>query len=366
MKLAAFRFVEDAETTRRVGLVVGDGRQWWLHPFPEGVELVPLLAADLEDRESAADEAAQADGLRPDEVVLLPPVYPTAMRGFLTFESHVESMQLALGTPGVPEEWYAAPVFQFMAPHSVVGPHDDVPYPPGTELLDFGLSLGAIVCRDVRNETPEKARSAIGGYCVVNDWSARDVQRAEMRVNFGPSKGKDFATTLGPWVVTADELERHVDGEGFLDLAMSVSVNGKRVGADVSGHMSWTFQQLVSHASRGSWVKRGEVLTSGTCSSGSLAEAWARAGHIEPPALRVGDVVEMSIEGIGSIQNRVVRRYGSVPPVQGVRRRVPRDLRVPRQAARAADLAGLSQRSNPRRPTSDTTRPATIEKDPQP
>ncbi|WP_082592750.1 fumarylacetoacetate hydrolase family protein [Phycicoccus sp. Soil803] len=363
MKLAAFRLVEDADTIRRVGLVVGDGRQWWLHPFPEGVELVPLLAADAEDREAAADEAAQADGLRPDEVVLLPPVYPTAMRGFLAFESHVEGMQLALGAPGVPEEWYAAPAFQFLAPHSVVGPHDDVAYPPGTELLDFGLSLGAIVCRDVRNETPERARSAIGGYCVVNDWSARDVQRTEMRVNLGPSKGKDFATTIGPWVVTADELERHVDSEGFLDLAMSVRVNGKRVGADVSGHMSWTFEQLVSHASRASWVKQGELLTSGTCASGSLAETWARSGRIEPPALRIGDVVEMTIEGIGSIQNRVVRSYGTFPPVQGIRRRVPRDLRVPRQAARAAELAGLARGSNALRPQTSTPRQATTEKD---
>jgi 2-keto-4-pentenoate hydratase/2-oxohepta-3-ene-1,7-dioic acid hydratase in catechol pathway len=340
VKIAAFRYLDDHASARRVGLVVGDGASWWLHPFAEGVDLVAFLAADPEDRERAADEAAQADGLRPDDVVLLPPVYPTAMRGFLTFESHVEGIGKGLGDDSVPAQWYAAPVFVFMAPHSVVGAYDEVPYPPETELLDFGLGLAAVVCRDVRNVTPEQARGAIGGYCVVNDWSARDVQRAEMRVNLGPSKGKDFATTIGPWVVTADELDGHRDRDGFLDLAMSVSVNGARVGADVSGHMGWTFEQLVSHASRGSAVKAGEVLTSGTCGTGSLAESWARSGRLEPPPLRIGDVVEMSVEGIGTIRNRVVRDFEAVPPVQPVRRRPPRASR-PAQLGRSRSLSAL-------------------------
>ena len=332
MKIAAFRYADDHPSARRVALVVGDGRTWWLHPFPDGVDLVAFLAADAEDRERAADEAAEADGLHADEVVLLPPVYPAAMRGFLTFESHVEGVGKGMGNDHVPPEWYEAPVFVFMAPHAVVGPYDEIPYPPDTERLDFGLGLAAIVCRDVRNVTPEQAREAIGGYCVVNDWSARDVQRAEMRVNLGPSKGKDFATTIGPWVVTADELDGHRDRDGFLDLAMSVAVNGLRVGADVSGHMGWTFEQLVSHASRGSSVKAGEVLTSGTCGTGSLAESWARSGRLEPPPLRIGDVVEMTVEGIGTIRNRVVRDFEAVPPVQQIGRRSPRAARAPRLA----------------------------------
>jgi 2-keto-4-pentenoate hydratase/2-oxohepta-3-ene-1,7-dioic acid hydratase in catechol pathway len=354
MKLAAFRYLEDPSTMRRVGLVLGEGRGWWLHPFPEGADLVELLASDVDDRESAADVAAEADGLHPDDIILLPPVYPTAMRGFLAFESHVEGMAKALGDGGVPDEWYEAPAFLFMAPHAVVGPRDDVAYPPTTERLDFGLGLAAVICRDVHNIAPEQARGAIGGYCIVNDWSARDLQLAEIRMNLGPSKGKDFATTLGPWVVTPDELDGHRDADGFLDLAMSVNVNRSRLGADVSAHMGWTFEQLVSHASRGSWVKAGEVLTSGACATGSLAESWARSGRLEPPPLSVGDVVEMTVEGIGTIRNRVVAARGEVPPLQRVSRRVARASRTPQQAARSrAAVHG----SNPRPDASLATQP---------
>ena len=151
----------------------------------------------------------------------------------------------------------------------------------------------------------------------MNDWSARDIQGREMKLKLGPSKGKDFATTIGPWVVTADELDAFRDQDGFLDLAMTVSVNGTQVGADRSGHMGWSFEQLVSHASRASWVKAGEVLASGTCASGSLAESWGRTGQLTPPPLQVGDVVEMTIETLGTIRNRVVADTETVPPVPG-------------------------------------------------
>ncbi len=324
MKLAAFRLTDDAPDVRRVGLVVGEGRTWWVHPFGDGglgTDLVELLAAEPEAREQAADLAAQSDGYRPDDVVLLPPVYPPAMRDFLTFEAHVDGMERGHGNPGVPEDWYAAPIFLFMAPHAVNGAFDDVAMPPDTERLDFELEIAAVICRDVRNASPEEARASIGGYCVMNDWSARDVQGREMKLKLGPSKGKDFATTIGPWVVTADELDGFRDADGFLDLAMSVSVNGEPVGADRSAHMGWSFEQLVQHASRASWVKAGEVLASGTCASGSLAESWGRTGTLTPPPLQVGDVVEMTIEAIGTIRNAVVTDTEDVPAVPTARRR---------------------------------------------
>jgi len=322
MRLAAFRGVEEPEGTRRTGLVLGEGAGWFVHPFPEGTDLVALLAAEPAEREAAADAAAQGDGLEPDEVVLLPPVYPVAMRDFLTFEAHVDGMERGQGSPGVPAEWYEAPVFLFMAPHAVTGPFDDVALaPPETVRFDFELEIAAVICRDVRNVTPGQAAAAIGGYCVMNDWSARDVQGKEMRLKLGPSKGKDFATTIGPWVVTADELDGCRDRDGFLDLEMSVKVNGVRVGGDRSGHMGWSFEQLVSHASRGSWVRAGEVLASGTCASGSLAESWGRTGSLTPPPLRVGDVVEMTIERLGTIRNTVVAGSEAVvAPVAPARR----------------------------------------------
>ena len=321
MRLAAFRRTEEPDGTRRVGLVVGDRSRWWLHPFPEGTDLVALLAAPATEREAAADAAAQGDGLQPEDVVLLPPVYPTAMRDFLTFEAHVDGMERGHGNPGPPEEWYEAPVFLFMAPHAVTGPFEAVAMPPDTQRFDFELEIAAVICRDVRDVTPQEARAAIGGYCIMNDWSARDVQGKEMKLKLGPSKGKDFATTIGPWVVTADELDECRDADGFLDLEMTVKVNDQRVGADRSGHMGWSFEQLVSHASRASWVRAGEVFASGTCASGSLAESWGRNGTLTPPPLQVGDVVEMSIERLGTIRNPIGPAQAHVAPVAPARRR---------------------------------------------
>jgi len=255
MRLATFRWPDDGANVRRVGLVVGAGRELYVHPFPDGTDLVALLAADPVEREAAADEAVSEDGIPVGGLVMLPPVYPVAMRDFLTFEAHVEGVSKGMqGASAVPPEWYAAPSFLFMAPHAVTGPYDDVAMPPDTERLDFELELAAVICRDVRNAGPEEAAAAIGGYCVMNDWSARDVQGREMTLGLGPSKGKDFATTIGPWVVTPDELEDCRDEDGFLDLAMSVSVNGELVGSDRSGHMGWSFEQMVSYASRASWV----------------------------------------------------------------------------------------------------------------
>jgi len=321
VRLAVFRRHTDEPHARSVGLVLGHGDHLRVHPFDAGADLVELLAESPEWRESRADVAAAGDGLGLDEVLLLPPVYPVAMRDFLTFEAHVDGMERGHGNPGPPPEWYDAPVFLFMAPHAVTGPYDDVAMPPDTARLDFELEVAAIVCRDGRNLTPEAARDVIGGYCVMNDWSARDVQGREMKLKLGPSKGKDFATTIGPWVVTADELEMHRDEDGFLDLEMTVSVNGVQVGGDRSGHMGWSFEQLVSHASRASWVKAGEVIASGTCASGALAESWGRNGALVPPPLQVGDVVEMTIEGIGTITNRVIASTEDVPPVPAARRR---------------------------------------------
>jgi 2-keto-4-pentenoate hydratase/2-oxohepta-3-ene-1,7-dioic acid hydratase in catechol pathway len=321
VRLAVFRRHTDEPHLRVVGLVLGHGQHLRVHPFDPGADLVELLAETPEWRESRADVAAATDGLTLDEVVLLPPVLPVAMRDFLTFEAHVDGMERGHGNPGPPAEWYESPVFLFMAPHAVTGPLDDVAMPPDTERLDFELEIAAIICRDGRNLSSQDAREVIGGYCVMNDWSARDVQGREMRLKMGPSKGKDFATTIGPWVVTADELDVHRDADGFLDLEMTVSVNGVQVGGDRSGNMGWSFEQLVSHASRASWVKAGEVIASGTCASGSLAESWGRTGQLTPPPLQVGDVVEMTIEGIGTVTNTVVAATEDVPPVVAARRR---------------------------------------------
>jgi 2-keto-4-pentenoate hydratase/2-oxohepta-3-ene-1,7-dioic acid hydratase in catechol pathway len=293
-----------------------------LHALPPRTTVLDLvrggLPAALETGAAALDTPAVPLG----SVRLLPPLAAPTVRDFVAFEEHVEGVRKAIdGQAGVVDEWYQAPTFYFTNPYALIGAHDDVAVPPGSQLLDFELEVAVVVGRDGASLTPETAREHVFGYTVLNDWSARDLQAREMKVNLGPAKGKDFATTLGPWLVTADELEPYRDTEGYLQLTMSVSVNGTEVGQDLLSNMGWPFEELISYASRGTEVRAGDVLGSGTCGNGGcLAELWGRRGELIPPPLRPGDVVEMTVEGIGAIRNRVVPGV-ELPPVRPARPR---------------------------------------------
>ncbi|PSL51941.1 2-keto-4-pentenoate hydratase/2-oxohepta-3-ene-1,7-dioic acid hydratase in catechol pathway [Saccharothrix carnea] len=268
--------------------------------------LHPVDAAsltDVLDDLPAAGAAALDDppGPHVSAVRLLAPLQPPTVRDFVTFEEHVEGMR---GGAGVPERWYAAPTFYFGNPYAVIGPHDDVPVPPGSTALDFELEVAAVISREGRDLTPDQARDHIAGYTIFNDWSARDLQTAEMAVGLGPCKGKDTATTLGPWLVTPDELEPHRE-DGLLRLALTAEVDGRVVGSDLLSNMSWTFEEMVAYASRGTWVRPGDVLGSGTCGNGGcLAELWGRGAERRP--LRPGDTVTLTVEGIGRLTTTVV------------------------------------------------------------
>jgi len=277
----------------------------------DGDRVIQLAAQTLQSFFTGGGSAREHAEYALADIDFRPPVLrPPSVRDFMAFEEHVANARRQRGSE-VPKEWYEMPVFYFSNPHAIYGDGEAVPYPEGTQELDYELECAVVI----------GAEGKIGGFTVMNDWSARDVQGREMRLGLGPSKGKDFATTIGPWVVTADELDDCRDADGFLDLPMTVSVNGVRIGQDRSGHMGWSFEQLVSHASRASWVKAGEVLASGTCSTGSLAESWGRTGSMVPPPLQVGDVVEMTIERLGTIRNSVAPREESVAPVAPARRR---------------------------------------------
>ncbi len=230
----------------------------------------------------------------------------------------------APGNPGVAPEWYEAPTFYFTNPYALIGSGEDVPVPAGCELLDFELEVAAVIGSGGRDLSPEEARDHIVGYTIFNDWSARDLQFREMKVNLGPCKGKDFASTLGPVLVTADELEPCRDADDFLRLMMAVEVNGREVGRDLLSNMGWPFEELVAYASRGAEIRPGDVLGSGTCGGGGcLAESWGRRGIQDPPPLGPGDVVTMTVQGIGTITNTVVK--GRTPrPIAPARHR-PRD-----------------------------------------
>jgi 2-keto-4-pentenoate hydratase/2-oxohepta-3-ene-1,7-dioic acid hydratase in catechol pathway len=301
-----------------------------LHALPLDVTVLDLVRAGLPTALDAGLAALSAPPVPLAEVRLLPPLQAPTVRDFVAFEEHVEGVRKSIdGVGGVVPEWYQAPQFYFTNPYALIGAHDDVPVPPGSQLFDFELEVAVVVGRDGASLSSEQAGDHVFGYTVLNDWSARDLQAREMKVNLGPAKGKDSATTLGPWLVTADELEPYRDDDGFLALDMRVSVNEIAIGQDLLSNMGWPFEELISYASRGTWVRAGDVLGSGTCGNGGcLAELWGRRGEQTPPPLQPGDVVEMTVEGIGTIRNRVVPGL-DLPPVAPARPRPRARKRVP-------------------------------------
>jgi 2-keto-4-pentenoate hydratase/2-oxohepta-3-ene-1,7-dioic acid hydratase in catechol pathway len=321
------RFATYAQTAGapRAGVVTDAG----IHPLPAGVTVLDLVRSGL-PAALAAGERALGEAAAPLESVrLLPPLAAPTVRDFVAFEEHVEGVAASVGdtagTSAVAPEWYQAPTFYFTNPYALIGAHEDVPVPPGSQMLDFELEVAVVVGRDGASLTPEQAREHIFGYTVLNDWSARDLQRREMKVQLGPAKGKDSATTLGPWLVTADELEPYRDDDGFLALDLRATVNGELIGQDLLSNMGWPFEELIAYAARGTEVRAGDMLGSGTCGNGGcLAELWGRRGRADPPPLTPGDVVELTVEGIGTVRNRIVAGL-TLPPVRAARDRpVPR------------------------------------------
>lgn len=310
----------------RDAIVVGDPGEERLHDLRPGTTVLDLAAAGLPATAEAAAWARRSSPLVPlADVRLLPPARPTTVRDFVAFEEHVEGVVRSVSGGGsVPDAWYDAPTFYFTNPYSLVGAHDDVPVPPGCHVLDFELEVAVVISGAGSNLSPTSARDHVFGYTVFNDWSARDLQGREMQVNLGPAKGKDSAATLGPWIVTADELEEYRDDDGFLALELQAFVDGHRVGHDLLSHASWTFEEMIAYASRGTWVRPGDVLGSGTCGNGgSLAELWGRSGTQDPPPLAPGNVVRLEVEGIGAVENRVVAGHdlADLPPVPRARSR---------------------------------------------
>ena len=227
-----------------------------------------------------------------------------SVRDFYAFEQHVATCRRARGLE-MPREWYEVPVFYFSNPAGVIGHDEDVAAPTGCQMLDYELELACVIgkiCRDVPADY--RAWEYVAGFTVMNDWSARDLQRLEMAVGLGPSKGKDFATSLGPELVSFDELADHYR-DGRLHLEMTAGVNGRVLSRGNSGTMYWTWPQLIAHASRDTVLVPGDVLGSGTVGTGCILEL---TPEIAGGWLKPGDVVELTIEGIGTLRNRVVER----------------------------------------------------------
>ena len=296
-------FVAPGDPLARAGLVVDDEVR---APAP-ACDLVSLLGDDG----TRLHEAAATAMNRPDIVValadarLLAPIpQPPSVRDFYAFEQHVRTARERRGLEMDPD-WYELPVFYFSNPSSLVGDGDAVAVPPDCKELDFELEVAAVVGRAGSDLDADDAAAHIAGFTIMNDWSARDLQRREMKLNLGPAKGKDFATTLGPFLVTPDELSDAVAGNAF-DLAMTATVNDREYSRASLADIYWTFAELVAYASKGTTLRPGDVVGSGTCGSGCILELALVHGTEQFPWLAPGDVVTLAVDRLGSITNGVV------------------------------------------------------------
>jgi fumarylacetoacetate (FAA) hydrolase len=232
------------------------------------------------------------------------PFSVASLRDFYAFEQHVKTCRAHRGLAMVPQ-WYEVPVFYFSNPVAVIGNDETVCAPQGSEALDYELELACVIGTTARNlPADDSAMGCISGFTIMNDWSARDLQRAEMAVGLGPSKSKDFATSLGPTLVPFDELKNSYLN-GRLHLTMTARVNGKVYSRGNSGDMYWTWPQILAHASRDTELRPGDVIGSGTVGTGCILELTPEAvgGWLKP-----GDVVELDIERIGILRNTVIDR----------------------------------------------------------
>ena len=231
-----------------------------------------------------------------EDARLLAPLRPRSLRDFLTFKGHLDNVMPRLGREIAPE-WFDVPAYYKGMPDTVIGPDDEIPWPAYTDWLDHELELAAVIGRPGRDISRERALEHVFGWTIWNDLTARDVQTRELPIGMGPAKAKDWdgSNVLGPCIVTADEL----DGT---NLRMSVRVNGETWGEDTSANMHHTFADLIAYSSMAQKLYPGEVLGSGTAAGGSGIELGR--------SLQEGDIVELEIEGIGVLCNRIGRKGG--------------------------------------------------------
>jgi fumarylacetoacetate (FAA) hydrolase len=249
----------------------------------EAPDLIAVLASGCQVRSGAAVPADRAE-------LLAPVPRPPSVRDFFAFEQHVATARANRGS-AVPAEWYEFPAFYFSNPAVILGPGAELAYPDGTAMLDYELEVAAVI----------GAEGRIGGFTVLNDWSARDIQRKELRIGLGPAKAKDFATSLGPVLVTADEF----DGSAAV---MTARVNGEERSRGNLADLHYSWADILAQAARNTELRPGDVIGSGTVGTGCILE------HDDGRWLVPGDSVELEVVGIGILANRIG------PPRPGISR----------------------------------------------
>jgi fumarylacetoacetate (FAA) hydrolase len=296
-------FVAPGEQRTRLGALIAEDRVVSLARGDLPTDMLAFIQAGPEIWEEAEILARQTQSVWPlDEVTLKAPLQnPPTLRDAYAFETHVKTANKNRGRE-VPEEWYEFPVFYFTNPHTIKGPNEAIAMPSYTQALDYELEVAAIIGQPGKDIKAENAINHIFGFTILNDWSARDVQRKEMKVGLGPAKGKDFASTLGPWIVTPNEFNKRSTGRtGVYDASMVARVNGQERSRGNWKDMHYTFGEIIARASQGVELLAGDVIGSGTVGTGCLLEITKGEG----PWLAKGDAVELEIEGIGKLVSKV-------------------------------------------------------------
>jgi 2-keto-4-pentenoate hydratase/2-oxohepta-3-ene-1,7-dioic acid hydratase in catechol pathway len=233
---------------------------------------------------------------REDVRILAPVPRPKSIRDFMGFEKHLETALKKRGK-SIPKIWYEIPIYHKGNPNTVAGPDDPILWPSYTEKLDYELELGMYIGKKGTNISKKKATEHIAGYTIFNDISARDRQMIEMEVNMGPAKGKDFnnSNIMGPCLVTSDELHSKIR-----NLKMTARINGEITCEGNTGDMYWTWEDMIEYCSQDETLYLGEFFGSGTVGGGCGAELdkWVKPG----------DTVELEIEDIGILKNKIVRK----------------------------------------------------------
>lgn len=269
MKLATFRIIDDPHNRAYPGRV-------------EGESVVQLLAPTLLDYLISKESIAEGATYPLSKVHLLAPIpNPPSIRDFIAFEKHIATARANRGAT-VPPEWYEIPAFYFTNPAAVVGPDVSIPRPIGSTQLDYELEVAAVIGLEGK----------IVGFTIMNDWSARDIQAIETKVGLGPAKGKDFATSFGPYLVTPDEF----DGSSALMLAR---INGEERSRGNLSEIYYPWESLLARAVENTTLRPGDIIGSGTVGSGCILE------HGDGRWLKSGDVVELEVEGIGILRNQI-------------------------------------------------------------
>lgn len=224
---------------------------------------------------------------------------PRSFRDFYAYQSHVERSYARRGRP-IPAAWSELPVFFYQHPASVIGPDACVPYPLDSIQLDFELEIAAVIGREGRNISEGDAWTHVAGLTILNDWSARDLQQREMSVGLGPAKAKDFASSIGPVLVTLDELQPFLRDDRH-HLAATVMINDDLVAETNAGENFWSLPQMIAFASRQTTLEPGDLIGLGTMARGCLLEL----GESVHRWLEPGDEVTLAVEGIGRLRSLI-------------------------------------------------------------